>query len=245
VVKTYRLSRKTILNIVGVVKMVAGKRVWITWELDLGKPPKKSQRYYTLAESKRIIEAAEGQYRVLFALLAATGMRIGEGIGIYIEDIDLEHAVIGVRRAVWNGKELTPKTENGVREIDIDAALVTMLKEFIGDRKEGLLFQTSNGTPLDPGNVRRRVLAPLLKKLGISHGATHAFRHGRVTMLRKFGTPADLQKQWIGHSSLRTGDRYSHTHEEVEYRKSVAAGVGLGVILDPMDPTQARTRNEN
>ena len=38
-------------------------------------------------------------------------------------------------------------------------------------------------------------------------------------MLRKNGTPEDLQKQWIGHSSLRTTDRYSHTHQELEYRR--------------------------
>ncbi len=36
-IKTYRLSRKTVLNIVGVVKLVLGRKVWMTWELDLGK----------------------------------------------------------------------------------------------------------------------------------------------------------------------------------------------------------------
>ena len=52
-----------------------------------------------------------------------------------------------------------------------------------------------------------------------------------MTQLRKAGTPQDLQEQWIGHSSLRTGDRYSHTHEEVAYRKAVAGIVGLERVL--------------
>jgi hypothetical protein len=41
------------------------------------------------------------------------------------------------------------------------------------------------------------------------------------------------QYEWIGHSSLRTGDRYSHTHEEVEYRRSAAGNVGLDRVLSP------------
>ena len=35
-IKTYKLSRKTILNIVGLAKLVLGKKIWMTWELDLG-----------------------------------------------------------------------------------------------------------------------------------------------------------------------------------------------------------------
>ena len=97
----------------------------------------------------------------------------------------------------------------------------------------GRLFQSRTGTPLAHGNLRKRVLHPLLERLGIPKAGLHAFRHSRVTQLRKAGTPQDLQKQWIGHSSLRTGDRYSHTHEEVEYRRSAAGNVGLDRVLSP------------
>ena len=90
VIKTYRLSRKSILNIVGVLKLVLGRKVWMSWEeLNLGKPPRSKQRYFTEEQLKRIIEAAHGQYRVLFAVLAGTGMRIGEAAGLYVEDVDI------------------------------------------------------------------------------------------------------------------------------------------------------------
>ena len=79
------MSRKTILNIVGVVKLVLGKKVWMTWELDLGKPEDPQQRYFTEEQLRKIIEGAEGQYRVLFALLAGTGMRIGEASGLHCQ----------------------------------------------------------------------------------------------------------------------------------------------------------------
>jgi hypothetical protein len=40
------------------------------------------------------------------------------------------------------------------------------------------------GTPLAHGNLRKRVLHPLLERLGIPKAALHAFRHSRVTQLR-------------------------------------------------------------
>jgi integrase len=91
IIKTYKLSRKSILNIVGVLKLVLGRKAWMSWEeLNLGKPPRSKQRYFTEEQLKRIIEAAQGQYHVLFAVLAGTGMRIGEAAGLYVEDVDIQ-----------------------------------------------------------------------------------------------------------------------------------------------------------
>lgn len=235
-IKTYKLSRKTILNIVGLVKLVLGRKRWMGWELDLGKPEDPQQRYFTEDQLKQIIDAAEGQYRVLFALLAGTGMRIGEAAGLYVHDLDLDNCVISVRRAVWNGKEQSPKTKNAVREIDIDPGLADLLKQHVRDKKAGRVFEARNGSPISGGNIFKRVLHPLLKRLGIPRAGLHAFRHSRVTMLRKRGTPEDLQKQWIGHSSLGTTDRYSHTHEELEYRRLAASKAGLNLDVGPNGP---------
>lgn len=236
IVKTYKLSRKTILNIVGVLKLILGRKVWMLWELDLGNPEQPKQRYFTEQQLKQIIEGAEGQYRVLFAVLAGTGMRIGEAAGLHIEDLDLDNCVIHVQRSVFNGREQPPKTVNAVREIDIDPQLALLLKEHTGERKSGRVFEAENGSPISDSNVRKRVLHPLLEKLGIPKAGFHAFRHSRVTILRKNGTPEDLQKLWIGHSSLRTTDRYSHTQEEIEYRRLEASKVGLNLVLRPNGP---------
>ena len=133
---------------------------------------------------------------------------------------------------MWNGQELEPKTENAVREIDIDPALVAMLREHIGKADERGCSKPET-VAASAGNIRNRVLHPLSASSGIPKAGLHAFRHSRVTMLRKNGTPADLQKQWIGHSSLRTTDRYSHTDQELEYRRNAAAALGWNSLLDP------------
>jgi integrase len=224
---------------VGVLKLALGKKVWSTWEeLDLGMPSRGKQRYYTEAELQRIIDASEGQYKVLASLLAGTGVRIGEAAGLNVEDVDLQNQIVHVRRSVFEGKEVTTKTIAGVRDIDIDLSLNRVLTEFIGDRTEGPLFRSKRGTRLAHGNLRTRWLHPLLKKLGIPRGGLHSFRHARVTALRKAGVPEDLQKLWIGHSSLATGDRYNHASEELEYRRAALSSEGLDRVVGTIGPTQ-------
>jgi hypothetical protein len=89
-----------------------------------------------------------------------------------VEDIDLVNQVVHVRRGIWKGRELAPKTDSGYREIDVDETLTEMLGAFIGTRKTGRLFQTRKGTPLAHGNLRNRVLHPLLERLGIPRRAS-------------------------------------------------------------------------
>src|SRR5205807_6608114 len=95
-----KLSRKSILNIIDLVKLILGKKVWASWEWKLPKAPRSKQRYFTQEELQKIINAAQGQNRVLFALLGGTGMRISEAAGLRVDDLDLANCVIHVRRGV-------------------------------------------------------------------------------------------------------------------------------------------------
>jgi len=237
VVKRYQLTRKSILNIVGVIKLVVGRRVWMMWDLDLGKKRKAKQRYFTEEEVARIVDAEPDlQYKTLYLFLYGTGVRINEAAGLYVEDIDFDNNVVYIRRQVQRGKEYDVKTDNGYRIIDIDPSLPPVLRFYLAGRTTGRLFQARNGSPISDNNLRRRKLQPLLRKLGIPMGGFHAYRHSRVTQLRKRGTPGDLQKQWIGHSSLQTTDLYSHTDEELEYRREAAKKVGPKLVIGPNGP---------
>ena len=237
----YRLSRKTIRNIIGVVKLVLGKKVWRQWEeLNLGKGPKPSKRYFTEEQMQAIIEKATGTYRMLFTMLANTGLRIGEATALRVEDMDLDNCVIRVRRSFSQASSclLPPKTEAGFRDVDIHPQLSDALRTYLCRRNEGLVFQGKNGAHLRGGNIIKRVLNPILDQLGIPRGGKviHAFRHGRVTVLRKNQTPGDLQKMWIGHSSLEVTDGYSHTDAELGYRREHASKVGYNALVGPNGP---------
>ena len=79
---------------------------------------------------------------------------------------------------------------------------------------------TKLGTPLKVGDVDRRVLRPICKKLGIPHGGMHAFRHGRVSKMQDEGVNDKIIQLEVGHSSLRMTQRY--THFSAERRRETA-----------------------
>jgi integrase len=185
-----KLSPKTIRNIVGVLKLILGERAWREWKLSLPEIPVKEQRCFSPKEMLQIINASTGQWKVLFATLASTGLRCGEAFGLHVEDLDLSANRICVRRSVWNGEEVSVKARRGYRRVNIEPALAEMLAAHLGDRKGGRVFHTRNGTPFSKSNVRRK-LNQILKKLNLAPAGLHAFRHGRVSVLQANGVPGN------------------------------------------------------
>lgn len=218
-----KLEPKTIGNMWKVLKLVIGKPTR-EWTVRLPEIPETEQRYFTPKEVEQLIDAAGGQYKALFALQFATGMRFGEMAGLHVEDLDFSELIVYIRRSTFIHEEVTPKSKAGHREVDVGANTMAIVKSYIGDRTSGRVFQSRNGTPLVDGNVNRYVLKPLCKKIGIPAGTTHAFRHGRVSVLQQNSVPGDLIKRWVGHSSLKTTSKYSHFTRE--FRKGIASKLG-------------------
>jgi hypothetical protein len=142
----------------------------VTWYPDLPSLPDDEQRWFTQAEIRQIVDAATGQYKVLFHLAGYTGLRSGELVGLHVEDLKLEHGVIEVRRAVWNGIEGDTKTKSGKRNVFIDSVTIRLLRCFLAGRKTGRLFQSRAGTSLENRDICRRVLTPICEKLGMEPG---------------------------------------------------------------------------
>ncbi len=184
------------------------------WYPTLPVIPNGEARWFTQEEIGRIVEAATGQYRMLFHLAGSTGLRAGELFGLHVEDVDLARGLVHVRRSVYRGLEVSPKTVNSYRDVWLDATTVRVLREHLAGRMSGRIFQTRNGTPLSDWNVVREVLHPICDRLGIRRGGIHAFRHGRVSHLQANNVPPDFTKSQVGHSSLRTTSAYTHFGEE-------------------------------
>jgi integrase len=201
------------------------------WYPDLPVIPEIEQRWFTQEEMRQIVADAEGQFKVLFYLAGSSGLRFGELAGLHVEDIDYVRGVIRVRRSVWRGIEVSTKTKKGYRDVRIDSSTVVMLKQYLGDRSTGRVFQSKNGTPIDIHAASGEVLKPLCKRLGIEPGGMHAFRHGRVSQLQANNVPADLIKDQIGHSSLRTTRGYTHFTDE--YFRDTVERVALSCTQMP------------
>jgi integrase len=176
-----------------------------------------------------IVANAEGQERVLYALLAGTGMRIGEALALEVgRHISDDCRTLFVRQSVWDGNRQEPKTPSAIRDIDLCPVLAGVLKMFVGDRKSGLLFSNQAGNPLSQTNLLRRNLHPILRELGVAQCGFHAFRRFRTTRLRKQRAPEDLIQFWLGHANKTVTDEYAKLFEDVEFRKEVVDSVGLG-----------------
>jgi len=223
-----KLKPKSIKNIWKVLRLILGKQRVKDWTIRLPKNPMKEQRWFTVEEMERISEAAWGQYKVIFQLARATGMRSGELFGLRVEDLDLDKAIVHIRRSAWKHLEVTPKTDAGFRKVDIDAKTVNMLKDHLGDRKTGLVFPSRNNTHLVNRNINVDVLRVICKRLGIPNGGMHAFRHGRISELQMKGVPGDLILKWVGHVNLKITGGYTHFDED--FRKKTIERVSAASI---------------
>src|ERR1700730_8134964 len=196
-------------------------------------PEVKNQRTptFTADDVTKIVAESEGQYRVLYALLAATGLRIGEAAGLEISDMSADGLTLTIRRSVWNGQMQTPKTANAFREVDLHPSLAALLKAYVGQRTSGLLFSTATGKPISQTNILKRSLHSVLKAIERDKAGFHSFRRFRTTWLRKNRAPEDLIRFWLGHADKTVTDGYSKLKDDLAFRQLCAANVGLGFEL--------------
>ncbi len=254
------LSPKTVSNYVGLVKLIVASaldrngeqlfpRKWNHDFMDLPIIENQHQPTFTAETMSSIVQNADGQEQVLYALLAGTGLRVGEAFGLEVRHLSSNCQTISVEQACWEREIQTPKTKNAYRRVDVCSALASLLKTFIGKRQAGLLFTNRNGKPLSQTNVVRRSLHPILKELNVEKTGFHAMRRFRTTWLRKQRAPEDIIKFWLGHAKESVTDTYSKLADDGGFRKEVAETVGTGFevpsVLRPMRPRKSNeTRME-
>ncbi len=239
------LSAKTIINYSGLVKLIVASakskegeplfpRKWDSEFIDLPIVRNQRQPKFTTETMSAIVENATGQHRVLYSLLAGSGLRIGEALGLEVEKhISNDCRTLYVRQSVWEGETQKPKTASAVRDVDLCPALAAVLSAIIAGRTTGFLFQNSAGKPLAQSNVLRRNLHPILTALGVPKAGFHSFRRFRATHLSKSRVPESLVKFWMGHSETNQTEEYVKLFDEVAYRKEVADSIGLGFEVLP------------
>jgi integrase len=206
--------------------------------LPVVNPKKQNRPTRTDEEVEQIIANATGRGHVLLALLAGSGVRIGEALAIKIgEHLSSDCSTVYVRQSMWHGQEQDPKSPAAVRDVDIPEKLASLLAKSIGDRKDGFLFCTASGKPLSPRNVLRDVLHPVLRKLKQPQMGFHCLRRFRGSVLTKSEARSLLVDYWMGHENREMGTRYAkQLLEDIKWRKEWAEKIGLGFNLTSLQP---------
>ena len=259
-----KLSPKSIVSYVGVIKLVVASAVdkdgeelyprkWNAEFMDLPIVEKGKQNTpsFTSDVLTGLARWKHRRERTIFTFCGAAGLRIGEALGIDIaKHISSDFRTILINQKARNCKiENRVKTHASYRKVDLHASVAAFLKEFIGDRKTGLLFASRNGKPLSQSNIVKRHLHPALLKLGFVNATTgthkagnHAFRRYRNTYLRnRANCPEGLYKYWMAHADESMSDLYHKIKEDDEFRLEWAEKCGLGFELPPIGPNVPKT----
>ncbi|AFM40274.1 site-specific recombinase XerD [Desulfosporosinus acidiphilus SJ4] len=173
--------------------------------------------------------AKDYKHYLIIRILALTGMRTGEALGLKWRDVDFEKRTITIVRAAdtKHRKLKDTKTENSKRVIELDEESIEELSKLFKSisskvSSNDLIFQNGDGRPLRYGavmNTKNRVLA----KSGLHHIRLHDLRHGVASILIDQGHPVTLVAATLGQTPSTTANTYSHA---LRRGKSIAALIG-------------------
>ena len=160
----------------------------------------------------------------LYKFLLATGCRINEALALSWSDIDLDNAIVHITKTL-NYKQETnsPKSKTSLRDIDIDQATVSMLKQYrLRQTKEAWKIGKSESVVFSdfiheyPNNRTLQTrLRTHFKRAKVTNIGFHGFRHTHASLLLNSGIPYKELQHRLGHSTLSmTMDIYSHLSKE-------------------------------
>jgi integrase len=180
----------------------------------------------------------------LWRLLAMTGMRRGEALGLKWSDVDFAGGRVSIQRSrVLAGGavlEHPPKTRAGRRAVPLDAATLAKLKAWKTQQSAerlawgpawvgaGWIFTRDDGQPLHPGLVTKR-FGEAVAVARVPRIRLHDLRHTSATLALAAGVHAKVVQERLGHATIsQTLDTYSHTTPSLHE----GAAAQLAAIVD-------------
>jgi len=191
---------------------------------------KRKSRELTAADVVAILAAMPEEWRAFFSLMAQTGVRIGELLGLTWENVHLgDDPHIMVAEQVYQGQRKQLKTEASKARVPLSSTMASWLAELRPEnaKPDAPVFPAKTGGALNYANVYNRVLRPALIDAGIAvqtgtvtvrkrgkdveepvwdyQGvAFHAFRKACGSLLFAHGKTLKQVQGWLRHSQLTT-----------------------------------------
>ncbi|MEQ4204669.1 tyrosine recombinase XerC [Actinopolymorpha sp. B9G3] len=185
------------------------------------KPHRKLPGVLRREEATRLLELAavasdDGspvgcRDRAILELLYATGVRVGELVGLDVDDVDDERRVV---RVLGKG--------NKQRSVPFGVPAATALADYLGRARPALarpasgaaLFLGARGGRMDQRAVRRLVHQRLADVPDAPDLGPHGLRHTAATHVLEGGADLRSVQELLGHASLATTQIYTHVSAE-------------------------------
>ncbi|ATF40728.1 site-specific integrase [Weissella paramesenteroides] len=155
-----------------------------------------------------------------FLLVAKTGLRFSEALGITPDDFDLSRLTLSVNKT-WDYKSnegsFSPtKNTASMRKVPIDWQIAMQFAQLVKDLPKNQPIFITNGKKFYNETANDK-LARYCQKAGIPEISVHGLRHTHASLLLYAGVSIASVAQRLGHSNMNTTQRtYLHVIQELE-----------------------------
>lgn len=219
-----------------------------------GRSHRSTMRTWTADELAAFLTATtEHRLTAAWWVLATTGMRRGELLGLAWEAVDLDAGLASIRRTLVTTRARRkgepgmswsePKTDKGWRTVALDQATVVALRAHRAHQLEerllagpeyadqGLVFCTAFGQPIHPKTLSW-YFEQAGKRAGLPRIRLHDLRHSYATLALKAGVHPRVVQERLGHANVGvTLDTYSHVSMPMQ---AEAASLVAGLITSKL-----------
>lgn len=187
-----------------------------------GRAPRaKKEKYLNQFELHAMLSdldiGAEPSWDWLILLIAKTGLRFSEALGLTPDDFDFVHQTLSVNKT-WdykNGGGFVPtKNETSVRKVQLDWQLIMQLSVLLkGLPPDKPIFVRGNVY----NSTANHVLARHCKNVDVPVISIHGLRHTHASLLLYAGVSIASVSKRLGHASMNTTQEiYLHVIRELE-----------------------------
>lgn len=244
--KAKGLSPKTIHNISLMLHKALAKAVDLELlrrnyidSVELPRTEAPEMRVLTITEQQelmKILKTTDDKYAYGIWISMATGLRIGEVLGLQWRDIDFNERKLYVRRTVnrlqtIDGSEKkteivvgSPKSKKSIRDIPFTVAVADNFKAYQAVAQKNMsvsqlkptdfIIAMQHDKPTEPKTLQKS-FRRLIDEAGITDASFHCLRHTFATRAIEKGVDVKTLSVILGHADVSTTlNRYAHVLDE-------------------------------
>lgn len=169
------------------------------------KVPRTEVDPFSLDEVRQFLAKVRADFRDYYIVRFFTGMRTSEIDGLKWNNVDFERRQILIRETVVMGEKDTTKTDSSRRFIEMSKPVYEALlsQHRVTGAKQGFVFCTRTGEPMNYSNVTNRIWYPTLALLGLKKRRPYQTRHTTATLWLASGENPEWIARQMGHSTTK------------------------------------------